>query len=330
MEVLKYRCIHVCMVFSLFFYSGQFNWGYSQNSGVKTDTICIAAISEGYSLDVTILRKSVKKTKLPVIIFAVGSGDLPWMISYGDQLQFYFENTFLLNDFVVVYFDKRGVGNSEGIWYETTFEQRALDVRNVALELQKLDFIDSDNLYIIGHSQGGWIAQIALSLYPDVFAGGVSMAGPTFGVRKQLINDYMSGYLCKGLSESRALKKAKRTVRRDLFLVSIFGRKGNLKQLNVIKDFEPQSYIKAIHLPFFMLFAANDPLVSSQWSIEQLESIFPEGLPQNMSYFVAPGEDHSFKIAPKCNNGSFDDFEISVETMNLMYNWVHKLWINSK
>jgi predicted peptidase len=39
-------------------------------------------------------------------------------------------------------------------------------------------------LYIVGHSQGGWIVQVALANYPTVFAGGISMAGPTFSVRK--------------------------------------------------------------------------------------------------------------------------------------------------
>ena len=252
----------------------------------------------------------------------MGSGDLPWIKSYGNQVQFYFENTFLLNDFAVVYFDKRGVGNSEGVWYETSFEQRALDLRNVAIEIQKFDFVDSDKIFVIGHSQGGWIAQLALSLYPDIFAGGVSMAGPTFGVKKQLINDYMSGIACKGVSEEKAFKKAKSKVNRDLFMISLFGRKGNLKQLKVIKNFEPHSYIKEINRPMLMLFAENDPLVNPQWSLDELNLIFPEGVPEHITCYVAPGEDHAFRIAPKCFNGNHRDLELSVKTRDLMFNWV--------
>jgi len=292
------------------------------SSLASTDSLRINALSEGYNLDVLVLKNSEKETRLPAIIFSVGSGDLPWIQSYGNLLQFYFEHTFLLNDFAVVYFDKRGVGKSEGIWYETNFEQRALDVKNVALEIQNLDFIDSDNIFIIGHSQGGWIAQIALSKYPELFAGGVSMAGPTFGVRKQLVNDYMSGLICNGVEEERALRRATRRVNRDLFLVSLFGRKGNLKQLRIIKDFEPEVYIKTIDRPFLMLFAENDPLVSPQWSLEELEALFPDGLPPNMSYYVAPGEDHSFRISPKCYTGSRRDLENSEKTRDLMFDWV--------
>src|SRR5690606_26622433 len=116
-------CLWVCLIIWL--------PGYSQGHQENSDTISIKALSEGYNLDVLVLKNTKKTTKLPVIIFAVGSGDLPWVKSYGNQVQFYFENTFLPNDFVVVYFDKRGVGDSEGVWYETTFEKRALDVRNV-------------------------------------------------------------------------------------------------------------------------------------------------------------------------------------------------------
>lgn len=73
-----------------------------------------------------------------------------------------------MNDYALVYFDKRGVGKSEGLWYNTTFEQRALDAKNVALAIQKFEFVDHKNIYVIGHSQGGWIAQIALAEYPEV------------------------------------------------------------------------------------------------------------------------------------------------------------------
>jgi uncharacterized protein len=127
------------------------------------------------------------------------------------------------------------------------------------------------------------------------------------------------------LKKKRALRRAERRVNRDLFLISIFGRKGNLWQLKVIRDFEPESYIRSIHRPFLMLFAENDPLVSPQWSLEELEAIFPNGLPPNMSCYVAPGEDHSFRVAPKCYSGSLRDLELSEKTRDFMFEWVMKL-----
>lgn len=301
-----------------------FTVAHSQPAPERIDTINIKAISEGNNLDVVILKKAGKSKKMPAILFVVGSGEQSTMKTNRELMHFFFENEFLTNDYAVVYFDKRGVGNSEGIWYETTFEQRALDAKNVALEIQNLDFIDSKRVFIIGHSQGGWIVQIALAMYPDIFAGGVSMAGPTFSVKRQLTNDYMSAFLCKGLEVNKALKKAKRKVSRDLFLVSLFGRKGNLKQLKIIKDFEPDAYLKAIKSPYLMLFAENDPLVSPKWSLDALDSIFPEGLPRNMDFYIAQGEEHSFKIAPKCHSGKWQDLNFSENTRGVIFDWTQR------
>lgn len=288
----------------------------------KLDTININALSEGFNLDVVVLKKSAPKSRLPAVIFIVGSGMQSSMNTNRDFMQFFFEKTLLQNGFAIVYFDKRGVGNSEGIWYETTFEQRAIDAKNVALEIKNLDFIDNDKVFIVGHSQGGWIVQIALASYPKIFAGGISMAGPTFGVKMQLINDYKSGFLCKGYNESQSLKKAQRKVNRDLFFVSLFGRKGNLKQLKIIKSFEPKSYIKSINQPLLMMFAENDPLVSPVWSVEELKKIFPNGLPSNFEYYIAQHENHSFKVAPKCYDGKWQDLYFSETTRELMFEWI--------
>lgn len=320
--------IFTALLFSPILFSNSYSQTFQTatnnlSTPLMTDTIHLKAVSEGFNLDGVILKKiSANSSKLPAVIFIVGSGEQSLMESYRNFMQFFFEKTLLEAGFAIIYFDKRGLGNSEGIWYETTFEQRALDAKNVALEVQKYDFIDKHQVYVIGHSQGGWIVQIALANYPEIFAGGISMAGPTFGVKKQMINDYKSGFLCKGFDESKALKKAEKKVNRILFFVSMLGRKGNLKQLKVIKDFEPEPYIRAINRPLLLLFAGNDPLVSPAWSIEELDRIFPDGLPSFIKYYTAQGENHSFKVAPKCYDGNHQDIHFSEATRNVIFEWL--------
>ena len=318
----NHRKIIMKKVFWALIFTGLISTAPARSSEGEVDSIGISAPSNGYLLDAMVLKKAGDSSRMSAIVFLVGSSDLPWSQSYGNLLRFFFENTFLKNGFAVVYFDKRGVGKSEGTWYETTFEERALDARNVAKAIGELDFIDPKNIFAIGHSQGGWIAQIAVSQYPDVFAGGISMAGPTFGVRKQMKNDYMSGFLCNGMPEERALRRARRKANRDLFLVSIFGRRGNLRHLKLIKDFEPRDYIKEIEAPFLMLFAENDPLVYPEWCLDELEGIFPGGLPKNITPYVAPGEDHHFRISPMCFTGNRSELVPSEKTRDLMYQWV--------
>lgn len=288
------------------------------------DTTKIQVNSEGYLLDGILLKNSKGNEKIPVVIFLVGSGaNSSHETSYKDFIKYFFEETFLMNDYALVYFDKRGVGKSEGLWYNTTFEQRALDAKNVALAIQKFEFVDHENIYVIGHSQGGWIVQVALAEYPEIFAGGISMAGPSFGVKKQLINDYQSKFICeKGLDENTALRKASRRVNRELFLISLFGIKGNLKQLKVIKNFEAEPYLKQIKKPFLMLFAENDALVNLKWSMDALGKMFPDGLPSHIQVYEAKGQTHSFKTASKC----FDAKEKSTyaeTTRQFLFDWVH-------
>jgi uncharacterized protein len=290
----------------------------------NTDTIAFKALSEGFLLDARIVKKAGHNEKRPAIVFLTGSGDFSTIENYKTFTGFFIDEPFLDQGFAIVYFDKRGLGESEGVWYETTFEQRALDAVSVVLEIHNFHFIDKEKIFLAGHSQGGWIAQIALALHPELFAGAVSIAGPTFSVREQMLNDYKSDFICnKGLNEAKALVRAQRKLERDMFLISLIGRKGNLKQLKIIRNFEPRPYLELIEKPILMLFGENDPLVSPVWSIQRLNEIFPKGLPSFMEYYVASGEDHSFKLAPKCFSGSRKHFLYSETTRQKIVDWIN-------
>jgi uncharacterized protein len=289
----------------------------------QTDSIPLQVMSDGVLLRGNILKPAGHTGKLPALIFLVGSGEPSTVQRYSSFIRYFFDEVLPGEGFALVYFDKRGVGQSDGVWYETTFEQRALDARNVALEIQKSAFIDGEKIFLAGHSQGGWIVQVALALYPELFAGGISMAGPTFGVRRQLVNDYTSRYICeKGFSEERAEKRATRRVNRELFLVSLLGRKGNLRQLKIIAPFEPRSYLQSIHRPILFLFAENDPLVSPRWSMDALEQHFPGGLPAHMEVYLAPGQEHAFRVAPPCYTGPMRDVPYSGSTREVVREWL--------
>ncbi len=292
-------------------------------SASTIDTLKFKVSSEGHLLYGLLLKKNETQEQVPAIIFLVGSGgESSHKTNYKNFLKFFFEDSPLIDNYAIVYFDKRGVGESEGKWHETTFEQRALDAKNVAEAIQKLDFINKDKIFVAGHSQGGWIAQIAVAKYPSLFAGGISMAGATFGVRKQLINDYYSEFICeKGMEEPESLKRATKKAKRALLFVSMIGIKANWKQLKLIKDFEPKIYLQSIQKPFLFILAENDALVKYEWSVEELEEIFHNKIPVNMEVYKAMGETHSFKLAPMCYNGNWSEIKYSQLTQQKIYDW---------
>lgn len=77
--------------------------------------------------------------------------------------------------------DKRGTGESEGDFAMTTYEDYITDAGNCALYLAKHEKINSEIIGVAGASEGGRIAVIAASRYPEIkfvisFAGTVVSA----------------------------------------------------------------------------------------------------------------------------------------------------------
>jgi len=284
--------------------------------------IPISFKSGQYTMRGNLMIPKTSGRKFPVIIFSVGSAVSSYASNYKKFLDSLFEQNLPLDSVALLYFDKRGIGQSEGKWFNTSFEERAADVKAAADYLKTLSNIDTNKIAVVGHSQGGWIVQICLAKYPETFAGGISMAGPTFSVRKQLVNDYQTKFICtENLDSTKANRKAEKSVNRDLFFTSLFPFKENWKQLKVIKKFEPGSYLKKIKQPILLMFAENDALVYPDWCIKELINIFPDGVPYNFDTVVIKGVNHCFMISTLCYNGSFKTIPYSDDCRKAILNW---------
>jgi pimeloyl-ACP methyl ester carboxylesterase len=97
--------------------------------------------------------------KIPAIIFVVGSKESSYRTNYKSFSKFFMEDLIEEQNIALVHFDKRGIGKSTGKWYKTSLEHLAEDVKEVAKFLSKIEYIDTSKIYVIGHSQGGWIVQ---------------------------------------------------------------------------------------------------------------------------------------------------------------------------
>lgn len=261
--------------------------------------------------------------KIPAIIFVVGSGESSYLKNYRTFNQYFFTNPFQENDVAIVNFDKRGIGASTGKWYTTTIEQRAEDTYKVANYIKQLDFIDPNKIFVVGHSQGGWIAQYCLIHYPNTFAGGVSMAGATFSVKKQLINDFQSQYICQEkLDNAIALKKAKKRVNKIFTVTSLFPVKKNWKQLKKIRKFSIEHQLNQITKPFLYMWASNDQLVNPQWSMEVLNQQFNQQIPSNISTYIGNNQNHSFEISAFCPEKKKSEY--SEESRDFLVSWLNQ------
>lgn len=289
-------------------------------------TVEEVAFTSGSALLKGKLIMPMSDRKLPVVIFCVGSGpSASYATNYTSFLKYFFEDSLLNQNIGLFYFDKRGVGASSGKWHTTSLEERANDAKEAAVHISKLENVDPRQIYIAGHSQGGWVVQIALAKYPDIFAGGISMAGATFGVKRQIQNDYLSEYKCDGMSPEKALKKSERKTNFNLGLISMYHVGENLQQLQLIKDFEPQEYLIKINKPLLFLFGENDGLVNPEWCNQELKTLFGETYPSNFKTITVSNVNHSFKIADACYQGKYSDIAYSEATKEIISQWMNEV-----
>jgi len=150
------------------------------------------------------------KGKRPALVFVHGSGaqsrEMYWGLGY----------LYAARGFAVLAYDKRGVGKSTGNWREASFQDLADDAVAAAKFLQSRTDIAPKQIGFWGQSQGGWIAPLAASRFPEAaFAvalsgGGLSPADTElFDTEFELIK---AGYTPDEVKEALAFQKLKNEI----------------------------------------------------------------------------------------------------------------------
>ena len=122
----------------------------------------------------TLLLPESKRAKHAGVVFTHGGGaarrEFVWGMGY----------LLAARGIAVLIYDKRGVGESKGNWGEASFEDLADDAVAGAKFLQSRAEIDPKRIGFWGLSQGGWIAPLAASRFPEAaFAVAISGGGLT-------------------------------------------------------------------------------------------------------------------------------------------------------
>jgi len=102
----------------------------------------------------------------PAIILIHGSGGE----SRDGTCSLYKKNAKVFNDlgFIVLTYDKRGVGNSTGDWRSASFDTLATDVIRAIDYLKSRTDVNKDNICLWGVSQAGWIMAKVNTLSNDI------------------------------------------------------------------------------------------------------------------------------------------------------------------
>ena len=230
----------------------------------------------------------------PAIVFLVGSGPNSTHTGlYADFVRENLEQIFLQHGVALMYFDKRGVGLSEGRWHRTDLYERADDARAAVQFLQQHPDIDPKRIGVVGHSQGGTVAQILGHLYGDSLAFIASLAAPTYDTQRRITHEYYNGFLCSSEPEEVARDKSEKKAISDLNWVNVFPLIKTWRHLSELSEFSPAPHLAQLRLPSYFAFAELDYYVSAEWGVSALKKA--AGNSANTTIQVFPGLDHDFR-----------------------------------
>lgn len=150
------------------------------------------------------------KGKHPAVVYTHGGGprlrEVYWGLGY----------LYAARGFVVISYDKRGVGKSTGNWGTASFEDLADDAVAAARFLQARTDVAANQIGFWGQSQGGWIAPLAASRFPEAaFAVALSGGGLSPAVQELLDSEYelsKAGYTANEVSDALAFQKLKNEI----------------------------------------------------------------------------------------------------------------------
>ncbi len=281
--------------------------------------------SAGYTMHGELIMPQ-KQDSVPMIVFLLGAGaNSSYRTLYKSFVEENLEALFLREGYGILYFDKRGVGDSEGKWHKTDIYERADDAKAAVDFLKTVKAVDTSRIGLVGHSQGGWVAQVAGALYPNDIKMTVSLASPVFSTQMSLTNIYYSEYICEGDDKEKAFENATKKARSDLNWVDWFPLKKAWRHLKEIAEFDPSNELKNLTVPSFFVFADNDNMVYPGWAINSLNELFPNGIPDNYTLQIIPGANHDFKTAPMCATND----EVNTAPYSQYFQQVLKSWVTS-
>jgi dipeptidyl aminopeptidase/acylaminoacyl peptidase len=273
------------------------------------------------------------KGKVPAVVFQQGSGKHSFdgyeKEAWGPH-KFYIEDVLLEQGYAVLYCNKRGLGNSSGNWKHNDFYGRADDAYAAVEYLKTRPDIDSSKIGISGHSQGGWIAQIAAAQHEDI-AFVIALAGPTVGVKEQTDMYESLMYQCNGYTGAKLEKKMKKDRKHKNFgagIGKIFPFIGGARHWYLIHDYNNDEVITNIKCPTLFLFAEYDVNVPPDQNIEHFNQLFGDHPPANFTIKVMPGGQHGFyQVRDRCVDWATAEAQNSFDSdfQELIREWVVNL-----
>lgn len=252
--------------------------------------------ADGAELEALLIRPAATNEPTGAVLFTGGSGTGDFDDYAGGLNRELVEEVFLPRGYAVLYFNKRGIGESTGNWRWGSIERRAEDTLAAVAYLRSLPDIDPGNIGLVGHSQGGWVVLHAAGLDPSL-AFVVSLAGPTVSVREQDLKREEIAMECEGLPDEKIRANLEKLDRRHDLKIRV-GRWFPFFQMRLASNlfsYDPTSSLRTMTMPTLMAFAGYDSMVPPEQNRRRFDEMFGIEWPDNFDWYVEAGSDHLFR-----------------------------------
>lgn len=265
----------------------------------------------------TFPQQTDNKKKFPVIVLVSGSG------CQNRDSEIFLHKPFMViadyltkQGFAVFRYDDRGYGSKDSLMYKGTTLDFANDALSAIKMLQNETMIDKENIFVLGHSEGGLIAQILASQNKDIKAI-ILLAAPSINGKEILISQTEKIMQLNGASKeniNRSIEEIS-TVKYDTSTI-------NGLWLNCFYNLEPKEYIKNIDCNVLILQGGKDAQVLQEKNIPVFETI----LKDKATIKTYPNLNHLFQ---DCTSGSPNEYAtitqtISPQVLNDITLWLKK------
>ncbi|HXG87229.1 MAG TPA: alpha/beta fold hydrolase [Vicinamibacterales bacterium] len=211
------------------------------------ETVRIPA--SGFGLGATVTKPVAATTLLPAVILVgdAGAGDRDGLVA-GTPVLGQIAGDLVHAGFLVVRYDKRGIGQSGGRAETSTLNDYAEDVRAVVtwLEKQRKD-VDKKRIALVGYGEGAWIAMSVAARDKRVAALALVAAASSSG--GDLVLEQQQRALAR-LTMGEADKQAKVTLQRQINAAAVKGSGW---------EGVPDDLRRSADTPWFQSFLRYDP-----------------------------------------------------------------------
>lgn len=292
-----------------------------------------------------------QKGKFPAVILISGSGPQDRNESMMGHEPFRILSDYLTkNNIVVLRYDDRGVGKSQGNFMNATIENFSKDAMAGIDLLKGRPNVDMNKIGIIGHSEGGLIAELLAGQKLPSLSYIISLAGPAIAIDSLMVAQlYRIGQVA-GMSEE-ALNHAMQINRINFEIVKsnkpyqeamtaiLDNMKIDATKLNSANQLEletlllpsyryfmrinPIPFIKKITIPVYAAFGSLDVQVPANENLKSLKSNLPFNRKTILKEYE--GLNHLFQ---KATTGAVSEYAEISETMNNellvdLVKWIH-------